>query len=131
MIRKFWLLAPLATLSCLASTAQAQSWRQNNNALVVPGTMPDPGAVQRRLGTRLEPGAVLCHTAEDLQARLVSLTRQNAGEEGSPVTAGCVMVSVRIPVEVLERHGPLTKVKTLGRSEEIGWTDAWLPDRRG
>jgi hypothetical protein len=83
------------------------------------------------VGTRLEPGAVLCRTAEELQERQVALARQDAGAAGGPsVPAGCVMVSVRIPVEVLERHGPgRTKVKTLGRQEEIGWTDAWLPER--
>jgi hypothetical protein len=130
------LLAPLAALLCLASAAGAQSYLQNNSTLVVPGTMPDPGVANRRINTRLEPGAVLCHSAEELQERQASLVRQQAGGQGAGerawLPAGCVMLTARVPVEVLERLGPgRTRVKVLGRSQEIGWTDAWLPDRRG
>ena len=120
----------LPVLGALPAAAQGQR-PANPQTLVLPGIMPDPGVVNRRAAQRLEPGSVLCRTVEALNQRQTALARANAtGEDEPALPAGCVMLSRRIGVEVLERRGTgRTKVKTLATPPEEGWTDAWLPAR--
>ena len=79
-------------------------------------------------GPRLEPGAVLCGTEQDLQHRGEVNRRIADGEAdpGDPLT-GCRLVRQERGVEVLARHGlgrVQVKVKPNG---EVGWTDVYVP----
>jgi len=73
---------------------------------------------------RLDPGAVLCRTPEDL-VRLAA--NRSGGPGGGP--ANCRIISRPTAIEIVHRVGPgRTEVKvTGGTSGETGWTDAWLP----
>ncbi len=135
MTPSFRLLACLVALGCLgAGVAQAQAPTPGrrappNRGLGMPAALPDPTTSAGNVGVRLEPGAVLCRTPEELQRRQAAMVAQGAGDEPS-LPAGCFLVGARTPVEVLERRGyGRTQVKTLGRTSETGWTDAYLPQR--
>jgi hypothetical protein len=78
---------------------------------------------------RLDPGAVFCNSADDLQQHAMAINAALDGKERALMTPGCSMLQVRTPVDVLDRS-------TLGRTQvrvratgDIGWTDVWLPDR--
>ncbi len=133
-------MACLAALFCLASAvAEAQqapppvpNRRNRGNGMTMAPAMPDPGGTRVAMGTRLEPGAVLCRTPEGLSARQAAIAAQSAGDDANEplLPNGCVLVAARTPVEVLERRGyGRTLVKTVTRLEETGWTDAYLPQR--
>ena len=135
MTASFRLLACLVALGCLGSTvAQAQvpapgRRAQPNRGLGMPSALPDPTTSAGNVGVRLEPGAVLCRTAEELQRRQAAMAAQGPDDQGS-LPAGCFLVGARTPVEIVERRGyGRTQVKTLGRTSETGWTDAYLPQR--
>ena len=78
-------------------------------------------------GPRLEPGAVVCRTEEDLHHRAEVARRAADGvpDAGNPLE-GCKLLPQARGVEVVERHGLGTtevKVKPTG---ETGWTDAYV-----
>ena len=79
-------------------------------------------------GPRIEPGAVLCSSEQNLQRRSEISRRIADGDAdaGDPLS-GCRLLSQERGVEVLSRHGMgriQVKVKPSG---EVGWTDAYLP----
>lgn len=70
---------------------------------------------------RLDPGAVLCRSADDL-ARRAAIMR---GEQAGP--ADCRPITAPTAIQIVHRAGPgSTEVKLTARNE-TGWTDAWLP----
>jgi len=78
---------------------------------------------------RLDPGAVFCKSADDLQQRAMAINAALDGQDRAVMTPGCTMLQARTPVDVLDRS-------TLGRTQvrvrttgETGWTDVWLPAR--
>ena len=78
-------------------------------------------------GPRLEPGAVLCHSEQDLQHRGEVNRRIVDGEPdpGDPLL-GCRLINQERGVEVVSRPGlgrVQVKVKPNG---EVGWTDAFV-----
>jgi hypothetical protein len=137
MTRFLRLLGCLVALGCLgAGAAQAQGMGrrpQPNRGLGMPAALPEPTTSAGNIGTRLEPGAVLCRTSEELQRRQAAMVAQGAAQaadDAATLPAGCYLVGTRTPVEIVERRGyGRTQVKTLGRSSETGWTDAYLPQR--
>ena len=135
MTPPFRLLACLVVLGSLgAGAAQAQApgtarRQQPNRGLGMPAALPDPTTSAGNVGVRLEPGAVLCRTPEELQRRQAAMVAQGPDDQPS-LPAGCYLVGARTPVEIVERRGyGRTQVKTLGRTSETGWTDAYLPQR--
>ncbi len=79
-------------------------------------------------GPRLEPGAVLCRTEEDLgrRAEISRRISDGAADAGDPMV-GCSLINQQRGVEILARHGlGRTQVK-LKPAGQIGWTDAYLP----
>ena len=91
-----------------------------------PKALPSPAAIPEPW-PRLDPGAVLCGTREDLaryQARLVG-DPDPAPNAPPPV---CRRVQDRIQIKILEHHGPAqTKVALANAGAETGWTDTYLP----
>jgi hypothetical protein len=79
---------------------------------------------------RLDPGAVLCRSADDLLHRSALIRAQLDGGPPAPAsTSACPLVRAPTPVEVVERHGlgqTLVRVKADG---SLGWTDVYLPEK--
>ena len=78
-------------------------------------------------GPRLEPGAVVCRSEEDLQHRAVVSQRRADGvpDAGNPLE-GCHLLDQQRGVDIVDRHGlgrTEVKVKPTG---ETGWTDAFI-----
>jgi hypothetical protein len=76
---------------------------------------------------RLDPGAVLCRTEDDL----LRLGARRAGEtvEGQ---IDCQIVRAATAITIVHRDGPgRAEVKTSDPKAEpvSGWTDAWLPEK--
>jgi hypothetical protein len=70
---------------------------------------------------RLDPGAVLCRSEDDLARRSAILR----GEQAGP--ADCRPITTPTAIQIMHRAGPgRTEVQVTGRTE-TGWTDAWLP----
>ena len=77
---------------------------------------------------RLEPGALLCRTEEDLQGHQAAVA---ARLDGHPTQepGGCHRLSAITAVSVVERHGPArTEVRLPDPAETVGWTDAVVPN---
>lgn len=75
---------------------------------------------------RLEPGAVLCRTADDLDR----LAARHAGEAaGGPVD--CQVIRDITAITILQRVGPGKEEVQLtsGKVGTTGWTNAWLPEK--
>jgi len=73
---------------------------------------------------RLDPGAVLCRSEDDL-ARLAA--NRSGGEGGGP--ADCRVINSPTPIQIIQRYGPgRTQVQVTGATQS-GWTDAWLPEK--
>jgi hypothetical protein len=136
MLRMLAVGACLGT-SCLITPAGAQPPApptDSNIKFDAPGFLvkkPTPGLpdvkAQPLAWPRLDPGAVLCRTEEDLE-------RLGARRRGETVDGpiDCQIIRAATAVSIVQRRGP-------GRSEVrasdpraagmTGWTDAWLPDK--
>lgn len=78
--------------------------------------------------TRLEAGALLCRTEEDLQGHQAAVA---ARLDGHPTQepGGCHRLSAVTAVSIVERHGPArTEVRLPDPAETVGWTDAVVPN---
>lgn len=77
---------------------------------------------------RLDPGALLCRTEQALAQHQAAVSARLDGGS-APEPAGCRLVATLTPVAVLDRHGPArTEVRLPGPPEQVGWTDARVPD---
>jgi hypothetical protein len=93
----------------------------------VPPPIPSLPPSRGIAGPRLEAGAVLCRTQEDLQHRAEVGQRISDGvpDAGEPL-AGCRILSQARGVEILTRVGLASSQVRLKPSGEVGWTDAYL-----
>jgi hypothetical protein len=138
MTRFLFTATCVATLA-LAEAAFAQSAlppappTDSNVRFSAPGLLvkkPRPGLPDVRgplqAWPRLDAGAVICRTEEDLD-RLASRRR------GDPVTGtvDCQILHAAAPIAILQRKGPgRTEVRTNDPAAGgSGWTDVWLPDK--
>jgi hypothetical protein len=82
---------------------------------------------------RLDPGAVLCRTAEDFRQYLAAVAANLDGATSQIAKpAGCRLIQRQTPVVVVTREGPgRTQVRISDPSAETGWTDAYLPEKQG
>ena len=89
---------------------------------------------------RLDTGAVLCRTQEDLRRRSEIAAARGAGAEPPPGAApNCRVIRAPTAIDIVERPVPsatqvrlrLTPVpgSSANRVSETGWTDAWLPEK--
>lgn len=126
-VARLWLLA--APLFVAAVPAMAQIRPPSDSNLNFGGmlakktpqaTVPDVPAPPSAW-PRLDPGAVLCRSADDLTRRAAIMR----GEQAGP--ADCRPISQPTAIQIVQRAGlGRTEVKLTGR-DETGWTDAWLP----
>ena len=74
---------------------------------------------------RLDPGAVLCRTAADLD-RLAANRAHTEG--GGP--ADCLFIRVPTAIQIVQRQDPgHTQVRVKEQANTVGWTDVWLPEK--
>ena len=119
-----------AAIMCAAPVAMAQ-----NVMLDAPGFVPKPKApaappprAAATVWPRLDPGAVLCRTADDLARHAANMTARVSGGDTAP--ADCRIIPQPVGIQILSRQGPgSTQVKLSVPGTVIGWTDVWLPDR--
>ena len=79
---------------------------------------------------RLDPGAVLCRTRDDLEAHSHAVAQRAAGQQvsllGSP---DCRVVAQMTGIEIVHRLSPAeTEVRVQGDTD-TAWTDTWLPNQ--
>lgn len=71
---------------------------------------------------RLDRGAVLCRTEDDLLRRAAAMR----GEAVGP--SNCRAITGPTGIEIVHRAGPgRTEVRVTNPGNETGWTDSWLP----
>jgi hypothetical protein len=129
-LRPWWSVLFALVLACLAPPASAQ-----NVILDAPGFLPQkraPGPPPSRappaVWPRLDPGAVLCSTEDDLERHAANMTARVSG--GSTQTADCRIIAQPTGIQILSRQGPgRTQVKLSVPGNATGWTDVWLPEK--
>ena len=134
-VRSNLLIATACIAICgLANTALAQTPPPDNGKVsfqsgILP-KKPKPGPpdvpAPPQAWPRLEPGAVLCKTEDDLDR----LAARHTGEGGGgPVD--CQVIHIATAIAIVQRLSPAkTEVRlTSGKAGTVGWTDAWLPER--
>jgi hypothetical protein len=114
----------------LPATAQPPS--DSNISFDAPGFLikkPKPGLpdvrAQPLAWPRLDPGATLCRTQEDLE-------KLGARRRGEPVDGpiDCQIIRAATAIAIVGRNGPgRTEIKSSDPKAPplSGWTDAWLP----
>lgn len=132
-VARLWLLAAPLVVMAGASVAQPQSQAQapapNDSNISFAGVLAKPAPKPKlpdvpappSAWPRLDPGAVICRSEDDLMHRAAMLRGEPAGP------ADCRPITMPTAIQVLHRAGPgRTEVKLTAR-DETGWTDAWLP----
>jgi len=77
---------------------------------------------------RLDPGAILCRTEDDLDRHASNMTARVSG--GGTIAADCKIIGLPIGIQIISRQGPgRTEVRLSSSDGATGWTDAWLPDK--
>ncbi|MGA3397634.1 MAG: hypothetical protein ABSC95_00335 [Acetobacteraceae bacterium] len=126
-VARLWLFAAPLVVAAVPASAQLRPPSDSNLSYggmlgkkAPPAAQPDVPAPPSAW-PRLDPGAVLCRSEDDL-ARRAAIMR---GEQAGP--ADCRPISQPTAIQIVHRAGPgRTEVKVTGRTE-TGWTDAWLP----
>ena len=92
---------------------------------------PKPGPAPVRAPTlvwpRLDPGAVVCQTEDDLDRHAANMVARVSG--GEQQTANCRVIGQTVGIKIVNREGPGRTQVQLAGSDGTGWTDAWLPDK--
>jgi hypothetical protein len=89
---------------------------------------PPPPRAPATVWPRLDVGAVLCRTADDLARHAANMTARVSG--GDTQAADCRVINQPTAIQIMSREGPgSTQVKLSVPGDVVGWTDAWLPER--
>lgn len=127
LVARSWLLAAPLLVAAVPALAQLHPPSDSNlnfGGILAkkppPATVPDVPAPPRAW-PRLDPGAVLCRSEDDLMRRAAIMR----GEQQGP--ADCQPISQPTAIQIVHRAGPgRTEVQITGHTD-TGWTDAWLP----
>lgn len=89
---------------------------------------PPPVRAPNAVWPRLDPGAVVCQTEDDLDRHAANMIARVSG--GEMQTANCRVIGQTVGIKIVNREGPgRTQVQVTGPGGDTGWTDAWLPDK--
>jgi hypothetical protein len=127
---KWQIIVGSAVLLAIATPALAQHVILDAPGLL--GKKDKPAAPTPRAPTlvwpRLDPGAVLCKTEDDLSRHAANMVARVSG--GAQQIADCHAIAEPVGIQIVSREGPgRTEVKLAGQAGETGWTDVWLPDK--
>ena len=138
MHRLNWPALVLASLALTHAAAHAQSRNPLGPGQALAKRQPElPPSASGIAWPRLDPGAVLCRTQEDLRRRNEVLASRASGNQGPTGPApSCRIIAVPTPIDIVERPLPsATQVRLKAQQApgtpavEVGWTDAWLPEK--
>ena len=130
VLRPCWSVLVALAVACVALPASAQV------ILDAPGLLgqkkapppPPPPRAPPTVWPRLDPGAVLCHTEDDLDRHASNMTARVSG--GATQSTDCRIIARPTGIQIISRQGPgRTQVKLSAPGDETGWTDVWLPDK--
>ena len=124
----------IALAMSIAAIPVSSTWAQHV-ILDAPGLLgtkkaPPPAAPRAppTVWPRLDPGAVLCRTEDDLDRHAANMAARASG--GDTVSADCRIIGQPTGIQILSRQGlGRTEVKLNTPDAANGWTDAWLPDK--
>jgi hypothetical protein len=128
-------LVRISLLAAVTAAAVHTAWAQHV-MLDAPGILgqkkapaaPPPPRAQPTVWPRLDPGAVLCRTADDLERYAANMAARASG--GDTQAADCQIISQPTGIQIVSRQGlGRTEVKLSTSDNMIGWTDVWLPDK--
>jgi hypothetical protein len=122
-----------ACLAAVANAAPAVAQSSDSNISFQSGLLPKkpkPGLpevkAQPLAWPRLDAGAVLCRSEADL----IRLAQRRSGQAVDGAV-DCQIIRLATPITIVQRNGPgRTEVKpSESQPMDLGWTDAWLPDK--
>lgn len=88
---------------------------------------PPPPAVIPEPWPRLDIGAVLCKSRDDL-VRYQTQAMAGSGGEAPQRPADCLIIQKRTAIKILDRDGPSrSHVISTDTLKQTGWTNAYLP----
>lgn len=88
---------------------------------------PPPPVVVPEPWPRLDSGAILCRSQDDL-ARYQAQAVADPDAPASGPAPDCRIIQQRVAIRILERNGPShTHVATTDSAAQSGWTNAYLP----
>jgi hypothetical protein len=130
-LRPWWsVLIPLV-LACVALPAAAQVTLDAPGFLPKKTAPPPPPSMTRApplAWPRLDPGAVLCRTEDDLDRHASNMTARVSGS--ATQSTDCHIIARPTGIQIVSRQRPgRTLVKLSAQGNETGWTDVWLPDK--
>jgi hypothetical protein len=77
---------------------------------------------------RLDAGAVVCRTREDLRLHAQIVQARADGTHYDGAVPQCRIVDLPIAIDILSRESPAaTQVKLRDAAATTAWTDTWLP----
>ncbi len=90
------------------------------------GAKPAEMKIPPDLWPRLDRGALFCASLDGLRARAEALA-QDSGPQ--PLPPGCRPIAQPTKVTVVDRVPPAAAQVRVDATSELGWTDAWLPEK--
>jgi hypothetical protein len=128
-LRPWWNILIALVLACLVPPASAQIYLDAPGLMGQKKAAPPPAPrAPPAVWPRLDPGAVLCRTEDDLDRHAANMTARVSGS--ATQTTNCRIISRPTGIQILSRQGPgRTQVKLSAPGDESGWTDVWLPDK--
>lgn len=124
-----WRAIPLVLATALfVPAALAQHVILDAPGLIPKNKAPPPAPrTAPTVWPRLDPGAILCRTADDLDRHAANTVARVSGTSTMP--ADCHLIAQPTGIQIVSREGlGRTQVKVTG-SGENGWTNAWLPEK--
>ena len=128
---RLWVVACLGVLTIVTPVGAQPDSNSNvtfQSGILIRKPQAGPPAVRRQnlAWPRLDAGAVLCRTEEDL----ARLARRRAGDAVDGAV-DCQIVQTATAIAILRRKGPgQTEVQPSDpKGATAGWTDAWLPEK--
>jgi len=120
---------PFAVIAIALAPAASAQVILDAPGLVAKKVAPAPPLPARpTVWPRLDPGAVLCRTADDLDRHAANMVARVSG--GGTLAADCRIIPQPIGIQIVSRQGlGRTEVKLNAPGNTTGWTDAWLPEK--
>lgn len=110
------------------ASGRSHRGRQSSDApgSATPRAKPAEVKIPPDLWPRLDRGALFCASLDGLKARAEALARDDGPQ---PLPPGCRPIAQPTKVTVVDRVPPAAAQIRVDATRELGWTDAWLPEK--
>ncbi len=79
---------------------------------------------------RLDIGAILCKTRDDLNLEAAVMQARGSGQPYAGAPPNCRVLGAAVAIDILNRESPAaTEVKLRDPPGGTGWTNTWLPSQ--